>query len=211
MTKRSETTRDALIQAAAAAFAERGYPETRLEDVVARLEVSKGALYFHFPTKEALAAAVIDTHYAPWPELLTRLRPQYPDSLRLLLELSRQIVDSYQREAGMRAGMRLMSEHTVGGPALPRPLDCWLTTCTRLLSEAREQGNLLPGVDTGRTARLILAAFTGLSLAHIPGADRSDDDLAGEMTGLWLTLLPGLVPADRLAGLNAELTPARPS
>jgi len=41
-------------------FAERGYDATSVEEVLRRAGVSKGALYHHFPTKEALFEAVFE-------------------------------------------------------------------------------------------------------------------------------------------------------
>ncbi|MDX6227551.1 MAG: hypothetical protein QOI76_941 [Frankiales bacterium] len=52
----AQRNRDALLEAAAAAFAERG-TDTSLEDVAKRAGVGIGTLYRHFPTREALVEA----------------------------------------------------------------------------------------------------------------------------------------------------------
>jgi AcrR family transcriptional regulator len=57
--ERSRTTRTRLVAAARWLFEERGYAETSIDDLAAAAEVSKGALYHHFPTKAALFEAVI--------------------------------------------------------------------------------------------------------------------------------------------------------
>lgn len=54
----AEATRARLIEVAAELFAEKGYEDTPIEDVLVRAGVSKGALYHHFPSKEALFEAV---------------------------------------------------------------------------------------------------------------------------------------------------------
>jgi AcrR family transcriptional regulator len=48
----------ALLEAAAALFAERGYHATTIRDVAEAAGVTPGALYFHVPTKQALLVAV---------------------------------------------------------------------------------------------------------------------------------------------------------
>ena len=54
----SETTRQSLIDQAAALFADRGYAGTSLDEVVSRADVTKGALYHHFSGKQDLFHAV---------------------------------------------------------------------------------------------------------------------------------------------------------
>jgi AcrR family transcriptional regulator len=57
-TDRAVATRARLIEIAAELFGERGYEGTSIDEVLERAEVSKGALYHHFPSKEALFEAV---------------------------------------------------------------------------------------------------------------------------------------------------------
>lgn len=48
-----------MLQAALELFAEKGYAATRLEDIAARVGVSKGTVYLYFASKEALFQALI--------------------------------------------------------------------------------------------------------------------------------------------------------
>ncbi|WP_214325271.1 TetR/AcrR family transcriptional regulator [Nonomuraea sediminis] len=56
----SEATKAALLDEATALFAERGYARTALEDVAAASQVTRGAVYHHFASKQALFEAVLD-------------------------------------------------------------------------------------------------------------------------------------------------------
>ena len=55
----SEATRSALLATATALFAERGYAKTSLEDIAAATQVTRGAVYHHFASKQALFEAVL--------------------------------------------------------------------------------------------------------------------------------------------------------
>ena len=60
----SAATRAALLGEATALFAERGYAGTSLEDVASASQVTRGAVYHHFASKQALFEAVFDLQEA---------------------------------------------------------------------------------------------------------------------------------------------------
>src|SRR5581483_1828066 len=53
-------TRDRILQAALQVFAEKGYHRALVDDIVRVSRTSKGAVYHHFPNKEALFLALVD-------------------------------------------------------------------------------------------------------------------------------------------------------
>lgn len=58
--ERGKTTRAQLIEVATRLFASRGYDDTSIEAVLADAGASRGALYHHFKSKEALFLAVME-------------------------------------------------------------------------------------------------------------------------------------------------------
>ncbi len=74
---RVQRKRDARIQriltTAAELFGERGYDAVSLEDVAERLDVTKGSLYYYFPSKDELATAAIEALGAEWTARLSQL------------------------------------------------------------------------------------------------------------------------------------------
>jgi len=60
----SAATRAALLEEATALFAERGYAGTSLADVASASAVTRGAVYHHFASKQALFEAVLDAQEA---------------------------------------------------------------------------------------------------------------------------------------------------
>src|ERR1700689_1096980 len=61
----AERTRERLVQAAAREIYRAGFQSASLETILAATGVTKGALYYHFDSKEALGYAVVDEVIGP--------------------------------------------------------------------------------------------------------------------------------------------------
>ena len=70
--RRKEDRPQEITEAAFAAFAEKGFTATKVEEVARRAGVSKGLLYLYFKTKEELFKAVIQNVVMPRVDELTR-------------------------------------------------------------------------------------------------------------------------------------------
>jgi AcrR family transcriptional regulator len=54
-------TRNRILEAAVRVFAEKGYHETRMDDIVNESKTSKGSIYFYFPGKQDIFFGLIET------------------------------------------------------------------------------------------------------------------------------------------------------
>src|SRR3954463_2416499 len=58
--ERSRTRRQRVLDAALEVFTEHGYGDTAIDEIAQASNTSKGGLYFHFPSKQALFLALLD-------------------------------------------------------------------------------------------------------------------------------------------------------
>lgn len=91
-------TRDRILQAALQVFAEKGYHRAAVDDIVRASATSKGAVYHHFPNKEALFMALVD-------ELSGRLAD------RVAAAIGRAHGALGKVEAALRAVLETFAEH----------------------------------------------------------------------------------------------------
>ncbi len=59
-TTKKVTTREQILQAALTRFANKGYHQTTMDDIVTESGLSKGALYWHFKSKRELFIALVE-------------------------------------------------------------------------------------------------------------------------------------------------------
>jgi AcrR family transcriptional regulator len=128
MGRRPKVTREAVLSAARAAFAERGFEATTLAAIAARVEVSPAALLRHAPTKEALFAAAMSAgegEIRPPVEFLVRLTGE-EDPRRVLKRLAEAMVPFLEQKldetvaSWMRSKVRIESLEDLRLPFDPR-------------------------------------------------------------------------------------------
>ena len=59
--ERSRARREQILDAAFHTFSRRGYRDTAVDEIATAAETSKGGVYFHFPTKEAIFRELVKT------------------------------------------------------------------------------------------------------------------------------------------------------
>ncbi|MFD4578006.1 TetR/AcrR family transcriptional regulator [Streptomyces sp. NPDC058417] len=156
--------------------------------------LTKGALYFHFPDKEALATAVLARlDVAPDP-------PDDPVRLQALITLTHRYWKALDSDPVLR-GAAVLAGHPDLVP--PRAHRAPLAVVTRLLEEAAWAGELLRGIHPADTAQLIVAMLLGLRRSPLTAGRRE------QVTVMWRHLLPGLavpglIPALRITPHGEE-------
>lgn len=188
-------TRSSIIDAAATEFDLHGYTGARLTAIVEQAGVAKGALYFHFSSKEELARVIIDQQFvmSPPDEL-------YAVGLQGLVDLTYQVAAAIIEDVRVRAAIRLVIEHASFTAPLADPYRSWIQVVERFLREAGDHGQLRDGVSPHDTAVLVVGAFTGIQLTSEVLTGRSD--LNQRLHDLWSALGPALAVPAELAGLR---------
>jgi len=148
--ERRETTRAALLDAARELFAERGVTETSRDDIAERAGVTRGALYHHFPSKNAVAVAVIEAFDEELADRVVAAAARGTDPFDRLRRAARAYIDACAEPDVARL---LLEAPVVLTADELRAMN--EATCIRLLEPALADGLDLPG-DVGVTARLLL-------------------------------------------------------
>jgi AcrR family transcriptional regulator len=80
-TPKSESRRQQVLDAALEVFARDGYGNAAVDDIARASSTSKGGVYFHFPSKQALFLALMDEAGGLLLDLVERAMDEEPDPL----------------------------------------------------------------------------------------------------------------------------------
>src|SRR6266508_1601891 len=95
----ARATREALIEAAMELFTERGYAQVGTEEIVARAQVTRGALYHHFEDKRDLFRAVYERVEDELLERIGSVMGDVADPWELILAGTRSFLDACEEPA----------------------------------------------------------------------------------------------------------------
>ena len=201
--ERSRSTRERILEVAAAMFAQSGYAGTSLNHILHESGTTKGGFYFHFPSKEALAIAVIDYLREGW--LASTMQgadggTRGIDKLRAMAQAS---TDAYHQMPGYRAigklCFHLLSARPDLGPQLRATFGAWIDMTEAAFRQAQDEGDIPSHLDARGLAEVTLAAFTGMQEISELMSDGADLD---RRVATYVSLLMQLlgVPGDSVAG-----------
>ncbi|MCK0174850.1 MULTISPECIES: ScbR family autoregulator-binding transcription factor [Mycobacteriaceae] len=191
---RAELTRRRIIAAAVELFAERGYPATALGDIVERAGMTKGALYYHFDCKEALAAAIVAEGGTRLAQIFDTIRASNPPALEGIIHGTCLVVDQLRTDDLARVGTALLRMFAGFSEPATAIYTAWLHSIATDLARARDEGDVRADVDVQAVAHTLVSAIIGsgaLSDATTDGAD-----LHARVTSVFALLLPAVVTED---------------
>ncbi|WP_337199589.1 ScbR family autoregulator-binding transcription factor [Rhodococcus rhodochrous] len=193
---RAEVTRESVLQGAATVFLRDGYAYANLGDIIEEAGVTKGALYFHFGSKEELARGVIDSGYLRFLAAAETKMDRRSPALETMIDLSVLHVDMSETDPVVGAMFRLLFEIGDYKGTEHRPFEIWQQGLEDLGRRAAEEGDLLEQVDPRAVALLMLEQ--GMGARIVANALKATERLAEQTGAMWRMILPALVPANKL-------------
>ena len=195
---RAEITRDSVLAGAADVFLRLGYANASLSEIIAQSNVTKGALYFHFGSKEELARAVVDQGNERLSASCKGFFDNRVPALEACIGVSYVVADLTQNDPMVAAMLKL--NHQIGdyrGTQGDSIALNWGKVNRMLAERAIEQGDLKSDLDPDVVGLLWQELTAGVHIVAV-GTD-SVDQMAVRMERLWYFLLPALVPEEKLS------------
>ena len=191
---RAEATRQRILDSAVDLFAESGYGETGLADVLQRAGVSKGAFYYHFDSKESVAVAIIEDYSR-------RNRAAVQEGISDAAPLLERIIAATFASAALlesdktaRVGNQLLQALGQVSSVATKLYGQWTAEFTANLTTAFENVATRADIDAGEMAK---ATWAGVLGCHLLSSALNDDPYA-RLARAWRAMLRATVPGDRV-------------
>ncbi|MFJ3956744.1 ScbR family autoregulator-binding transcription factor [Arthrobacter sp. NPDC090010] len=193
MQQRAIETRNAVIVGASKVFEANGYGDASLSQIATKSKVTKGALYFHFKSKEEIALAVIEAQHERSRLGGEKVLKKGMTGLPAMQELCRVFGKQLLKDSVIRAGIRLTFEASAFDADVTGPYQDWIDTMTVLGLQAQQLGQIRTEVNVPDFARCLVASFTGVQM--VSNVMTARKDVLERIEQMWDFFLPGLVPA----------------
>lgn len=170
---RSETTRQKLLDAAIDLFSEVGYAAAGLGEIIERAGMTKGALYHHFDSKEALATAIIEQGTNLTRDAFRHVCQSSSPALENLIHGVFIVADLLVSDKTARTAEQLTRGLAEFNSAASRAWSSLLDSMTTQARRASAEDDLWEGVDPDVVSEAILNTMLGAQLLS-KTADRID-------------------------------------
>lgn len=203
MQARAQATRAAIIQAALDLFEDSGYGSTGLTDIINKAAVTKGAFYYHFHTKESVAAAVVEGSYEEIHRMLvTTIEAPSGPALENLIRATFAVAEAMRRNQLVRVGhqLRLLvpAVRAVGKSSFTERRQIFISA----IESAVAAGDVLADVDPAEAADSIRSAMVGAQIVFDAGAG----DIYTGLRSSWRIILRGIASESSLAYFEEFVT-----
>ena len=197
--RRADATRLQILRAASHQFAYKPYSLVSLDDILADAEVTKGAMYFHFRSKHALAAAIIEYRFVLARASVDELIARRLSGLETLIDISYLVAVEDIGDDIARAGLNLLESIGRTDGLQANMLGQWVDAFAAIAGKAIRDGDIIEDRDPRAIARLLVSMYLGL---------RQTSNLAEpehflrDLENLLVHALLGFVKPDRVDYLN---------
>jgi AcrR family transcriptional regulator len=177
--------RDALLTSALRVFARRGYRQAGVDEIAAEAGYSKGALYWHFSSKEDVLLALLEERIDAPTRGLVALLESAPPELDMSVEATRE----FARQLGEQRDVVLlereywslaMRDPELRSRYLERQTDLRRALAAALATRARHLGTPDLPMPAEDVARLVLSIIGGLAIDDLVEPGSVDPQLLGD-------------------------------
>lgn len=167
--KNPQQTRMQILEVTAHLLHLHGFKGLRIDEVVEKTALTKGAIYHHFPNKKALGYAVVDEllhkiFLEHWQALLEE-KGEPLEVIVASFECTGENICESDIEIGCpltNLGQEMSFEDEGFRTRINSIFDNWINQIASLLKRGIEDGSIKKDTDPQKTARFLVSAFQGI-------------------------------------------------
>jgi TetR/AcrR family transcriptional repressor of nem operon len=167
--KKSEATRLSILQKSFELIYEKGYQTTSIDDILATTQVTKGAFYYHFKTKDDMGLAIINELLKPsFTNAFMKPLQAADDPVKIIYEMMYSILmknEFMKVEYGCPASnftQEMAPWHGDFTNALNELSEEWKNAIVQCIKKGKKAGNIRADVKPDQVAVFIMSGYWGI-------------------------------------------------
>jgi AcrR family transcriptional regulator len=162
---RADRSRRAILDAALPIFARDGYTAASLNQIIEASGLTKGGFYFHFPSKQALALAVVADDQQRWIEQVRGEISKHHRAVDRMFAAPR-VIARYALHGQGPAALGKLIEELARDPDLRDEvcgsIEVWVRTVAEHYAAARAEGTVQADLEPDQFAQVAVGGFLGM-------------------------------------------------
>ncbi|MBP2520952.1 TetR/AcrR family transcriptional regulator [Rhodococcus erythropolis] len=185
--QRAIATRAAILRTFAIAFDATGYAATTMNEVIKANSITKGSVYFHFPSKEAIAQELIESFDNAVAQSVSDAAGTGGSIAEQLRIVFASLADRIDNDRSLRAGFKLTLDPSIDGAHTSYRR--WIDTTSDLVESGIRSGSISDTVMGRRLGWNLCSGFVGA--VHSVSILREDLDLSARTMDMLSSYLIG--------------------
>jgi TetR/AcrR family transcriptional regulator, acrAB operon repressor len=197
----AEVTRRAVLKAALAVFSRQGYSATRLEDIAAEAQVTRGAIYHHFGSKPELYTEMVFEYSKPIMHIVEEAIAGGGTFVEVIRRQFINLCAAIEDDPDLRAIQEISATKTEITPELAegiamkmQSMEMQVDFLVQGFSEAIACGQLAQTLDPKQAAMAFFSLLNGYALMWL--LDQTAFSIKANAAGTIDMFLQGIVPRE---------------
>ncbi|AHM61442.1 TetR family transcriptional regulator [Flammeovirgaceae bacterium 311] len=175
----ADETRRRLLEAGLSVFLERGFDKASLEEIAQRVDMTRGAVYWHFKDKLALFEELVEQRLGPAREQVeSLLKDEEIPPLQNITSFMKTVLHLLAEDEDYRTGQQLLNKCCTAVPEVSSRYSLWqeqyLSELEQLYWQAQADRAVMAHVNPRYLATFTLSVVNGISRHML----ESDDSVA---------------------------------
>jgi len=186
--RQSAETREAILTSALRLFARHGMAGSSIDQIAQEAGITKGAIYWHFDSKDALFDAILERIRVRWTDAVQAPLGAKTSAVARLQALFDGYASLFSETPEICLFMQrvLLEGDREFSPRVGRILTATARVIARILEDGKSKGELRPDLETTTTAHTILGTISGASQQSLANRSLPLDTLLSEAKAMTL-------------------------
>ena len=179
---KGEETKKKIIEGAEILFTENGYDSTTVQNICNKAEISKGAFFYHFPTKEFLFLEILDKYLSELDKRMNEIEKKSKNTLRAMEEMVIILEEIFITSEGkftiFLEFLRKASKETEIMKKISYQFQKYKKYVYEMIENGKKEGNIKKEIDSEFISQLIISLAIGMILKSSLFLDQENEDFS---------------------------------